>query len=206
MSNLQGWDENFSVFWYELVWIACIRWSKQFKQWELSAVAVYIMVAGALTCRASLHSLCDLKVAQMKVSGSLNREFMFYRFEHDPNATEAIKNICCVKGEGAVDHSTLTGRVEEISFGLQEPQRSGMFKLALNREFRWHDFGKRIRCCRIVPHVIKILQSCCLVHVAVNFFLTSQWVLYTRFFSQNLSSKVSGGINTNNSANKLKWN
>ena len=39
---------------------------------------------------------------------SLIQEFVFYEFELDHNTAEAIKNICCVKGEGAVDHSITT--------------------------------------------------------------------------------------------------
>ena len=33
---------------------------------------------------------------------------MLYEFEMDHNAAEATKNICCGKGEGAVDHNAVT--------------------------------------------------------------------------------------------------
>ena len=32
-------------------------------------------------------------------------ELMFYKFELSHNTTETMKNICWVKGEGAVDYS-----------------------------------------------------------------------------------------------------
>ena len=35
-------------------------------------------------------------------------ELIFYKFELGYNIMVAIKNICCVKGEVAVDHSTVT--------------------------------------------------------------------------------------------------
>ena len=61
-----------------------------------------ILVISAMT-HALLHFVCDLKAAQMKMQHCLIRELN--KFNH--NAGEAIKNSC-VKGEGAVDHSTVT--------------------------------------------------------------------------------------------------
>ena len=37
------------------------------------------------------------------------REFLLYKFKLGHNATETSKNICCTKGEGAVEHNTVTG-------------------------------------------------------------------------------------------------
>ena len=68
----------------------------------VQAVVGNIVVGGALTCCALLHSICDLKAAQM------NGEFSLYEFEQDHNTIEVIKNVSCVKGEGTVDHSTVT--------------------------------------------------------------------------------------------------
>ena len=48
---LHGWVKSFELFW--------------FKQWKMPAVVGSIVVVGALTCCASLHSMSDLKVAQM---------------------------------------------------------------------------------------------------------------------------------------------
>ena len=44
----------------------------------------------------------------MKMQCSLIWEIMFYKCELGQNATEATKNIYCMKGEGTVDHSTET--------------------------------------------------------------------------------------------------
>ena len=65
------------------------------------------MVIGAQT-HALFHSLYDLKVTQMNIWNSLIRELMLYEFKLKHSASEPSKNICCVKGEGAVDHSTVT--------------------------------------------------------------------------------------------------
>ena len=54
---------------------------------------------------ALLH---DLKATQMNIQHSLIQEIMIYKFKLNHNATEATKNICCIKGEGSVDQATLT--------------------------------------------------------------------------------------------------
>ena len=66
-----------------------------------------IVVVGALTHCAMLHSVWDLKTAQMN---------MLYKFELGHNPTEATKNISYAKNEDAVDHGKQ--RVQEILFGL----------------------------------------------------------------------------------------
>ena len=60
-----------------------------------------IMVVGVLTCCTLYYS----KAAQMNVQC---RELKFYKFEMGHNTTETTKNLCCMKDEGAVDHSTIT--------------------------------------------------------------------------------------------------
>ena len=67
-----------------------------------------IVVAGALTHCAWLHSMWDLKATQMIVQRSLICQLMFYEYELGYNTTEAIKNVCCVKTEGTVDRSTVS--------------------------------------------------------------------------------------------------
>ena len=64
-----------------------------------------IVVVGTLTCCALLHSLCDLKEAQMNIQHSLIQELMLYVFKLGDNVIEATKNICHTKEEGAVDYS-----------------------------------------------------------------------------------------------------
>ena len=84
-----------------------ITWPKQFKPWEVAVVVGCIIVVGALIYCALLHSLCDLKVEQMNMKCNLIQKFILYKFQLVHNTTEMTKNICCVKGEGKVDHSTV---------------------------------------------------------------------------------------------------
>ena len=75
--------------------------------------------------------MCDLKAAQMNVQHSLIRKLMLYEFEPGHNATEATKNICFAKGEGAVDHNTVTRWFKKFRSGcknLDDQARSGMPK------------------------------------------------------------------------------
>ncbi len=51
------------------------------------------MVVGALTRRALLYSVWDLKAAQMKVQRSLIRELMLYVFELGYNFAEPSKSF-----------------------------------------------------------------------------------------------------------------
>ena len=67
-----------------------------------------IVVVGAHICCALLHSVCDLKAAQMNEQRALIREFIFNKFELDHNTAEAIKSICCAKIKGAIDQRTVT--------------------------------------------------------------------------------------------------
>ena len=48
-----------------------------------------------------LNAPSNLKAAQMNMQCSLIQEFMLYKFEMGCSVTEATKNICCAKGEGA---------------------------------------------------------------------------------------------------------
>ena len=57
---------------------------------------------------ALLNTACHLKAAQVNVQYSPIQELMLYEFKLCHNAVEATKNICCMEGEGAVDHSTGT--------------------------------------------------------------------------------------------------
>ena len=74
---------------------------------KLPAGVGSIVVVSVLTC-ALFHSVCILKATQINVQHSLIQELMLYKFELDHNGAEVTKNIHCVKGKGAVDHSTLT--------------------------------------------------------------------------------------------------
>ena len=48
---------------------------------------------------------------------------MLSQFELSHYVIEVTKNICCAKGDSAVDHSNQM--VQEILFDLQEPYQSG---------------------------------------------------------------------------------
>ena len=62
-----------------------------------------IVVIGVLTRSASLHYLCDLK-ALKSMQCCLIGGIILYKFELGHKHHQSIKNICCMKGEGAVDH------------------------------------------------------------------------------------------------------
>ena len=50
---------------------------------------------------------------------SLIWELMIYEFKLDYNTTETTKNICCARGEGAVDHSIVTRWSKKICTGCK---------------------------------------------------------------------------------------
>ena len=59
---------------------------------------------------------------------SLIEELMLYESELGNNAAEATKTICCAKGEGAVDDSTVTRWLKKFCSGcknLDDQTRSG---------------------------------------------------------------------------------
>ena len=87
-----------------------------------------IMVVGALTHYALLPSMYDLKTTQMNVPHSLIQELMPHKFELGHNVKETTKNICCAKGEGTVDHTTITRWFKKFCSGcknLDDQTRSG---------------------------------------------------------------------------------
>ena len=44
---------------------------------------------------------------------------MRYEFELGHHSADATKNICCVKGEDTVDHSTVSGWLKKFCFGYK---------------------------------------------------------------------------------------
>ena len=74
-----------------------------------------IVVLGALTCCALVHSMCDLKTTQENVQYELIWNF---EFEYGYNATEATKNLCA-KGDGKVDHSTVNRELKKFCLGCK---------------------------------------------------------------------------------------
>ena len=82
-----------------------------------------IVVVGALTHCALLHSICDLKVALINVQHCLIWELLIYDLKLGHNVMEITKNISCVKGDGTLDHKTINQMVKKnLLLRLQEPQ------------------------------------------------------------------------------------
>ena len=157
-------------------------WPMRLKPCKVLPIVYSIVVVGALTCCALLHSVHDLKAAQMSVECSLIHELMFYKFELGHIATEATKNICGVKGEGAVDHSadvsrnfmhvakTLMIRQHEVGQKVMIPRpfleanlessagrASGELSISQSSETSlFHNLRKSLWSCWIVPHTMKI--------------------------------------------------
>ena len=96
-----------------------IIWLKQWKQLNISTWVDSIVVVCALTHCALFISMCNLKAIQMNVQWSLIQEFMLYKFTLGHNVVEVSKNICCVKAEGVVDHSTVTWWLKKFHSGCK---------------------------------------------------------------------------------------
>ena len=78
-----------------------------------------IMVVGVLTRCALLHSVCDLKAAQMNVWRSLIPEVILNEFKLGHNPAKATKNNRWAKGKSAVDHSTVTKCLKKFHVGCK---------------------------------------------------------------------------------------
>ena len=77
-----------------------------------------VVVVGALT-PILLHFARNLKKVQVNEQRSQIWELLLYEFELGHNAAEVTKNICCAKGEGRVDQSTITRRSKKFYFGCK---------------------------------------------------------------------------------------
>ena len=78
-----------------------------------------IVLAAVWIYCALLDSLVDLKAAEMDMECSLIWELMLHKFELGHKAAEATKNICCVKSEGAIDHSIVTRGFKKFHSGCK---------------------------------------------------------------------------------------
>ena len=79
-----------------------------------------IAIVGALTRCALLQSMCDLKAGQMNMQHSILQEFMPYESVLGHDAAEATRNICCVKVDSTVDHSTVTRGFEKFCLSCKK--------------------------------------------------------------------------------------
>ena len=59
----------------------------------------------------------NLKAAQMNEQYNLIWELLLYQLKLEHNNTEATKNIYCAKGEGTVDHNTVTRQLKKLCLG-----------------------------------------------------------------------------------------
>ena len=76
-----------------------------------------VIVVGALTCCTLLHSMRDLKAAQLNMQYSPIQELLLYKYELSHNVAEATKNIYDAKGEDTVDHNTVTKWLKKFCSG-----------------------------------------------------------------------------------------
>ena len=89
-----------------------------------------IVVVGVLTC-ALLHSMCNLKAAQMNLQCSLIWELMIYGFELVHKTVEVSKNVCFAKDEPAVDRNQVSRWLKIFCLRCKNPDdqtRSGRKK------------------------------------------------------------------------------
>ena len=61
------WVKSFAIFWCKLVYGLHIMWPKQLKALNVSTLVGSFVVVGAVTCSALLHTVYDVKAAQIKV-------------------------------------------------------------------------------------------------------------------------------------------
>ena len=84
----------------------------------LSIVVSSIMLVGVLIRCELFHSVCDLKDPQMNMRCSLIKELILCVWT-GPYCHKITKNICCAKGEGAVDHNTVTRWFKKFHSGCK---------------------------------------------------------------------------------------
>ena len=85
------------------------------------------MVVCLLTHCTLLHSMCDSKATQMNVQHHLIQEFLLYKFKLGHDATEATKNICCMKSECTV--IMIFQMVQEILLVFPRSRQSGKVRV-----------------------------------------------------------------------------
>ena len=85
--------------------IMLLKW---FKLWKVPAVVGSIVIVSALINYTLLHFKWDLKAAEVNVKHIPVQELILYELKLDHNTVEAIKNICCTRDEGVVDHRKVT--------------------------------------------------------------------------------------------------
>ena len=143
-----------------------------------SSKMVFNWVIKVQTCLLRFHCVAGQPLLHWKV-------LPLYEFKLDQNVAEANKNICCIKDESAVDHSTIIKWFKTFCLGSNNFTRSVRPKIVdyvatlwvieanlasstqrvsgelsisqLNVLRHFQGIGKSI--CRIVPRVTKLLQN-----------------------------------------------
>ena len=117
------------------------------------------VVVGAMTCCAFLHSICNLKAAQINMQCSLIWEFMIYKFKLGHHISQVTKNIC-LKSECEIDHSAVSRRFKKFCSSYKNHNnqiRSGSLKTVDSEDVNqvsstWRVSGKlSISCCGVLP-------------------------------------------------------
>ena len=72
--------------------------------------------------------MCDFKSHTDEREKSLIWELRLYKFNLDHNAADAIKNICCEKGEGAVDYSTVSRLLKNLNDQARSDKSEAMLQ------------------------------------------------------------------------------
>ena len=84
---------------------------------KVPAMVGSIVVVGAQQRCLLLHSVYNLKAVQTNRKRCLIQDLVLYEFDPGYNVAESIKDIRCVKGEGAIDHSTATRLLKKLHSG-----------------------------------------------------------------------------------------
>ena len=92
---------------------------------NVPAIVSNNIVVDALTLCALLHCVYDMKAEQINMQCILIQEFLLYESGMGHKTAEATKNICCVKGEDAADHSTVIRWFKKFHFGCKKKKQSG---------------------------------------------------------------------------------
>ena len=65
-----------------------------------------------------LYSACDLKAVQMNMQHNILQKFVLYKFKW-PLRRESDPKICCAKGKGTFDLSTITKWLKKFFSGCK---------------------------------------------------------------------------------------
>ena len=82
--------------------------------------ALWFVISWQLKHRHIVHCFTWCVVWKLHCRTCNEIKFSNYWFELSHNVAESTKNICCVKGEGAVDHNRVTRRLKTFRSGCKK--------------------------------------------------------------------------------------